>query len=526
MDPTTTSTFSPSPSASPLPDSGIPVSVGNGLNPAVSFLIGALIILGASAMNAAGLNITKLDHVRTASTPKHARRSSCLRPLWALGMSLYILSQLLGSTLALRYLRAEYVAPLGATSLIFNFLFASWLVGTPVTKTDIRGTVTVIIGVIGIVVFGSIHSPELSDSVDLPLLKYYWSRATWWGYFLLMGLGTLFTYCWSSMLQSALQAKEDLELPTPAHSTKLLAWFERGPMRYVGGVIRTLSGIWRNLQRKVDRVADASDDKFLNWVLAMGWSCCGGALAGGCLVFAKATVNLLATRGSFLSPASLFTLLLLILTAVTQIVCLNRGLEAWDSTLVVPVFYGIYTSSGFLDSLMFFHETPYFQMWVLVAIFLSIGVLVAGVILLSTKKPDKARTAPRGIPATERERQRDRIRSAARSGEESVALRSGELDQDGRPQQGEVMWELGSVSDEEEDTFTARSSAKRPNGAGEGKGLMAPEEEEDGDGRSTRAFSIRTARSGDAPVVDVPVRPVAEEQPVYNAWAEETGRRE
>lgn len=47
------------------------------------------------------------------------------------------LSQLIGSTLALEYLRAEYVAPLGSMSLIFNFLFASMLVGTPVTSTDI-----------------------------------------------------------------------------------------------------------------------------------------------------------------------------------------------------------------------------------------------------------------------------------------------------------------------------------------------------------------------------------------------------
>lgn len=33
--------------------------------------------------------------------------------------------------------RSEYVAPLGSTSLIFNFLFARFLVGTPVTQTDI-----------------------------------------------------------------------------------------------------------------------------------------------------------------------------------------------------------------------------------------------------------------------------------------------------------------------------------------------------------------------------------------------------
>lgn len=32
---------------------------------------------------------------------------------------------------------AEYVAPLGSTSLVFNFLFARFLVGTPVTSNDI-----------------------------------------------------------------------------------------------------------------------------------------------------------------------------------------------------------------------------------------------------------------------------------------------------------------------------------------------------------------------------------------------------
>lgn len=35
-----------------------------------------------------------------------------------------------GSPLALRYLRPDWVAPLGASSLIFNFMFAYWLVGT------------------------------------------------------------------------------------------------------------------------------------------------------------------------------------------------------------------------------------------------------------------------------------------------------------------------------------------------------------------------------------------------------------
>lgn len=45
-------------------------------------------------------------------------------------------------------------------------------------------------------------------------------------------------------------------------------------------------------------------------------------------------------------PAAIFTFLFLAITAVSQIICLNRGLKVYDSTLVVPVFYGVYTAAG------------------------------------------------------------------------------------------------------------------------------------------------------------------------------------
>lgn len=35
--------------------------------------------------------------------------------------------------------------------------------------------------------------------------------------------------------------------------------------------------------------AAPKDDKQVAWTLGIGWACCGGGLAGGCLVFAKAT---------------------------------------------------------------------------------------------------------------------------------------------------------------------------------------------------------------------------------------------
>lgn len=119
--------------------------------------------------------LTYLSQVRTSTIPKAERRRDWLRPLWLLGMLLYmyvqrivvcslhfvthIMSQILTTNrkhpcvrvYASRYAsqtschdeymifgpQIEYVAPLGSSSLIFNFLFARFLVGTPVTSNDI-----------------------------------------------------------------------------------------------------------------------------------------------------------------------------------------------------------------------------------------------------------------------------------------------------------------------------------------------------------------------------------------------------
>lgn len=55
--------------------------------------------------------------------------------------------------------------------------------------------------------------------------------------------------------------------------------------------------------------------------------------------------------------APIFTILLLIATSVLQIICLNRGLKVYDSTLVVPVFYGVYTATGWVVHPAHMHTT-------------------------------------------------------------------------------------------------------------------------------------------------------------------------
>lgn len=43
------------------------------------------------------------------------------------------------------------------------------------------------------------------------------------------------------------------------------------------------------LRERMERWTESKGDKTVAWILGIGWACNGGAMAGGSLVFAKAT---------------------------------------------------------------------------------------------------------------------------------------------------------------------------------------------------------------------------------------------
>ena len=73
---------------------------------------------------------------------------------------------------------------MGSSSLIFNFLFARWLLGTHITRLDLVGTLIVVLGVVGVVGFGNIRRDGGIDqdaNMSLSTLKTLWGRGAWLG---------------------------------------------------------------------------------------------------------------------------------------------------------------------------------------------------------------------------------------------------------------------------------------------------------------------------------------------------------
>ena len=198
--------------------------------------------------------------------------------------------------------------------------------------------------------FGSINS-GLAEETDAEHLTALWRRGGWLGFFFTMTIALVSTYIFTSELDAVLAARADLSAqPFSSISAGRQLPDDAGLMAKMK--FRVGSGLlW--VKQYLETWTAAHDDMQIAWTLGIGWACCGGGLAGMCLVFAKATVKLVTgalshenTGNQFGHLSSIFTFIFLAITAVTQIICLNRGLRVYDSTLVVPVFYGVYTATG------------------------------------------------------------------------------------------------------------------------------------------------------------------------------------
>ncbi|KAG1056803.1 hypothetical protein G6F43_001330 [Rhizopus delemar] len=305
----------------------------------IRFVIGVFVSLGASFMDALGLNILKLDHVKESS--RENQRGDCSRPLWHIGLYTYIASQLIGSTIALNYLKTQWVAPLGSVALIFNFIFAKILVGTKITRKDVLGTFVVVASVIWIVVFGGMYNgQDPEESLSLESLKILFVRPIFIIYF------------------SALN-------------------------------ILTFGGLFISLWSKNSKHFMLNQKKMKRMVGLM-FSVEGGLLASETLLLAKSgvklfTLSLQSQVNQFNDNTSRFIILALVITAVMQVYCLNTALKLYTSVVVVPVFYGTYTALGLVNTIIYLDEVSNYPSWAIALVFIGIGVLIYGVALLSSK---------------------------------------------------------------------------------------------------------------------------------------------
>ena len=152
---------------------------------------------------------------------------------------------------------------------------------------------------------------------------------------------------------------------------------------------------------------------------------------------------------------------------------------------------------SFVNALIFFDQAGQYARWVspwcnkahlqvLGAVFVSIGILVTGVVLLSLKSSAKAATDPYTVstePSSSiRLRPQPQMRTASGSSHKSTHSKGDddEVDDLGKQVEArdEVLWEVGSVSDSEKGEEAERKGLGG-GGRGEQRGLLDEEDDPD-----------------------------------------------
>lgn len=154
----------------------------------------------------------------------------------------------------------------------------------------------------------------------------------------------------------------------------------------------------------------------------------------------------------------------------------------------LPLYHNIHAESR----LQIFNDSvDAYQSWTLFLIFVSVLVLISGVVLLTHKKPEPSTTQRDGGIAMNALSGRQIPRTADDKAEGHEGVHPGDHGED-----GQVMWEVGEASDDEDDSTTVTSrfeSLGKASHGEEGEHLMTSSHD-DGDDTQARTAAIDGGR--------------------------------
>ncbi|KAH6710839.1 hypothetical protein DL95DRAFT_322827 [Leptodontidium sp. 2 PMI_412] len=310
------------------------------LSPGGSVAIGILVGLISTSVQSLGLTLQRKSHLlEDEKDPYDVRRPPYRRRRWQLGMGMFIISNLVGSTIQITTLPLPVLSTLQASGLVFNSICATLILGEPFTRWSLGGTLLVSSGAVLIAIFGAIPEPAHSLDQLLQLL----SRRTFVIWMILQFLLVL--------------------------------------------AIIVVAGF-------LARIPSISSTPRIRLFRGLAYGSISGILSAHSLLVAKSAVELLVRTiidriNQFNRWQSWAILLGLVTLALTQLYYLHRGLKLVSTSVLYPLVFCIYNIIAILDGLIYFKQTD--RLTVLQACLIALGtvILLSGVLALSWRLSDE-----------------------------------------------------------------------------------------------------------------------------------------
>ncbi|KAF2479580.1 hypothetical protein BDY17DRAFT_330487 [Neohortaea acidophila] len=329
-----------------------------GLSPGAGVALGIIVGLISTCVQSIGLTLQRKSHMlEDEKEDSGLRRPPYRRRRWQIGMSLFLLANIIGSSIQITTLPLPLLSTLQASGLVFNSLLATLLLKEPWTRRTAYGTILVAGGAVLISFFSALPEPSHSLTQLLVLL----------------------------------------------HETSFLVWFILS-MVFAGGVLVT-----DFILRKCVSAA-VRDRPRVQLIRGMSYGLLSGILSAHALLLAKSAVELIVRSltdnvNQFRGYQSWLLLLAFLVLALSQLYYLHLGLKLISTSILYPFVFCIYNIVAILDGLIYFRQMDRLPPLHAGLIALGTVILLSGVLALSWRLQDdedgdKAQMTQAEIPQT------------------------------------------------------------------------------------------------------------------------------
>ncbi|PFH54471.1 hypothetical protein AMATHDRAFT_83004 [Amanita thiersii Skay4041] len=424
----------------------------------LSISLGILCGLLASCVQSLGLTIQRKSHIQNQALPEHLKVADHKRPLWLLGVAIFVSSNVLGSLVQIASLPVVILAPLGAVSLLWNAFFARIILGDVFSPWMLLGTLLIAGGAVLIAVFGIV--PETRHSLD-DLLELF-SRPAFIAYFSILGVMLVVCLAFAhiaeytlikrsgNLCSSPLQVSFNLPSEHSTWNSSENTATERTPLlkncppQSIPNSSPSHKAVSHLLPGKDSDDILIQENNILvlpcgqpvsrtQLLLAVSYAAFSGILSGMCLLFAKSVIELalLTIKGEsqFRHWQTYLLVLGLAVFAILQLWYMHKALVFADPTLVCPSAFCFYNLSSIVNGLVYFNQFSLIPSLHLSLIIIGIFILLGGVWIVGIQSDEEQEDdrwlgegndseIENGLVAEEMRRDRDRdglIESAKRS---------------------------------------------------------------------------------------------------------------